>query len=132
MSRLAVATYFLIAAGTGAVASSPGGAGEVLLPSLEEIAQMESGWQLDEALRTVGVVESAALNREARVSIRDSDCSLAADGAAACTYESSRCLNGEQPGADGWCLRTSRFVRTTEVPPGLTSAGGWTLERPRG
>ena len=126
--RLVIAAPLLLAACAGT--PPPNGAGDALLPRAKAIAEMESGYQLYVSLRTVGVYESAAMNRDARARVRNVSCAPASGGAATCSYQADRCLDDEQPGADGWCRRTSRFVRTTQVPPGPTSARGWTLDRP--
>lgn len=130
MNRLAVAASLLLA---GCAANAPPkGAGEARLPSPKAIAAMETGYQLLENIRVVGVVDSESMNREARTRVRNVACAPSPGGSATCGYEADRCLDSEQPGQDGWCRRTARFVPTTEVPPGPTSAGGWSLDRPHG
>lgn len=102
-----------------------------LSPAARHVANMESGFRLLKNIELVGVYDSKAMNREAKVRIRSLNCEPQAfSGTAVCKYEANRCLETEVDlNYDGWCARTSQFIRDpTSVAP--VSSGGWTLQRP--
>lgn len=114
---------------TGAVCAAPLHArGEPATPSRGTIAQIESGFALRDIIKSVGIVDSAWMNRHSRVHVRKVRCVASDAGAALCTYEADRGLPGE-PDMEGWRERTTTFVRSTAFDP-LTSAQGWTIVRP--
>jgi hypothetical protein len=95
------------------------------VPDRRTIAAIESGFALREDLRTVGVVDSETMNRNARVKVRGVSCAPTG-GAAICTFEANRCLTGESDDAgDGWCRREA------ETSQSLIVSRGWTIDRPR-
>ena len=95
------------------------------------VERIESGLALAEDLATVGVHDSKAMNRNARVRVRGLDCSPPDDVGVICTYEASRCLQDESDAnGDGWCPRTTRFLRTPDLPNQLGTGNGWTADRP--
>ena len=130
MKRLPVTALLLVAACAATPVTET--SAPSLVPSLKAVAYMETGYMMDHNLREVGVYESEAMNRDARVRVRNLTCTPLADGTATCTYDASRCLPDELAAEQiGWCRRTAHFIRSTSVPPELWSDQGWSLDRPR-
>jgi hypothetical protein len=102
-------------------------------PSASTIARVESGYALLQDLSSVGVADSAAMNRAARVRVREVSCTADGIDAAICAYAADRCLEGESdPDGDGWCQRSARFVRVRHAQsPGQAAmlVRGWTVDR---
>jgi hypothetical protein len=100
------------------------------VPSSRAIAEIESGTQLSEVIQSVGVADSASMNRASRVRVRAVSCTTPVSGAALCVYEADHCRDGETDGNnDGWCRRETRFVRDEQAWQGEPQSGGWIRER---
>jgi hypothetical protein len=97
------------------------------LPSLRTVTGIESGVALLDNLRTVGVVDTGAMNAASRVHLRRFGCwPDGSAAAAACTYETDHCLSGYFAALpDGWCRRTRRYVRAVADSQDPASADGW-------
>ena len=107
---------------------------DVAVPSTRTIAQVESGRQLRADLTVVGAyTDPDVLNAESRVKVRHASCRAIDRAAATCSYEASRCLAEEtDTDGDGWCARTSRFVKVDGRPGmGDVVVKGWALDRCR-
>ena len=95
------------------------------------IEHIESRLALAEDLASVGVQDSEEMNRNARVRVRNLACSPPAGAGVVCTYEASRCLEGEiDQNGDGWCRRTTRFLRTSDPWERVGTINGWAAARP--
>ena len=108
------------------------GVPDVALPSARTISKVESGHQLLADLTAVGAhTDADVLNAESRVRVRNASCRAADASAATCRYEASRCLDDEiDTDGDGWCARTSRFVKVGgQRGIGDVVVKGWAIER---
>jgi hypothetical protein len=95
------------------------------------IERIERGFALSEDLEAVGVTDTAEMNRNSKVKVRNLLCQPAGADAATCSYDASRCLVGEgDADGDGWCRRTRTFVRTEGYSGSLTAADGWDVPQP--
>lgn len=102
------------------------------VPSRRTIEAIESGFALQEDLMAVGVVDSEEMNRNSRVKVRRVSCTPS-EGAALCSYEANRCLDGERDeDGDGWCRRKARYQIAVGIDHSLTVSRGWTIDRPAG
>lgn len=105
-----------------------------LYPSNLTIARIESGHALLQDIKVVGVADSATMNDNARVHVRNVACSASAADAI-CDYEASRCLEDEtDTDGDGWCRRTARFIKIAWPSDPFQSVmidKGWTVDRVR-
>jgi len=82
------------------------------IPTRHMIAKIESGLQLYENIANVGVGDSASMNRASRVKVRAVTCRAESNKTAICSYEANNCRTHERDeNGDGWCQRTTRFVR---------------------
>jgi hypothetical protein len=100
------------------------------VPERRTVEEIESGFALQEDLMTVGVVDSDEMNRNSRVKIRRLSCTPTSPQEASCTYEASRCLEGETDGnGDGWCRRRANFQVDFAIGHSLTRSRGWTIDR---
>ena len=72
-----------------------------------------------------------AMNAASRVKVRNARCSPTGSAAATCRYEASRCFSTERDAdGDGWCARTSKFVRVDgQRAIGDVVVRGWALDR---
>ena len=104
-----------------------------VVPSTRVIESIETGYLLLKNIEGAGVSDTESMNAEARVAVRNVECTLVEPRMAVCEYEASKCLDGESdPDADGWCSRTSRFVRVDhpEYPFHVAMIyKGWTVDR---
>ena len=129
MRKFAPAALFLAAACVPFASGDARHGGQSFGP--RTIAYLESGWALREDLRTVGVGDSAEMNRNSRVRVRRIRCKSREIMGVTCSYDASRCLDGElDPDGDGWCQRTRMFVRASGSSDPLISAHGWTIAMP--
>lgn len=128
VKRVAECVLFGILA--GCVASGSG-----VTPSRYAVAQIESGYALLQDVGKVGVADSATMNAGSRVKVRNVTCMRSGSDAAICDYDADRCMDTERDvDGDGWCRRTSRFLRVSEPADPFHIAmiyNGWTLDRPR-
>ena len=124
MRTLPIAACLLLAPAAGALAVAE-------VPSRGDVAEIESGLALLGDMQVVGIGDSAAMNRAARVRIRKLACAPSGKNSARCTYDADRCLAGEHDAGSGWCRRTAQFVRVTpsSITPGI-SRRGWAVVRP--
>jgi hypothetical protein len=105
---------------------------DLAIPSTRTIAQIESGHQLLADLTVVGAyADPDELNAESRVRVRNATCRATDRAAANCKYEASRCLANETDiDGDGWCARTSKFLKVDGQPGlGEVVVNGWALDR---
>ena len=105
--------------------------GSLTVPTQSTVEGIESGLQLVRDLEVVGAaVEPSELNAQSRVRVRRVACVSLGANLAQCAYEVNRCTEGERDNdADGWCQRTSRFIRTRYIRgPFDVIVGGWARE----
>jgi hypothetical protein len=96
------------------------------VPSALAIAEIESGVQLLEDIKTVGVGKGVSMNRASRVKVRAVNCVAEPEQRALCTYEANRCREGESvENLEGWCRRTTRFIRDRHAWQGEPQSRGW-------
>ena len=90
------------------------GGNGVTFPSQRTIAHLETGRTLLDNLQIAGAAhDTETMNSEARVDVRKVSCTVTDLTSATCSYEANRCTASENDvDGDGWCIRTSDFVRT--------------------
>jgi hypothetical protein len=100
------------------------------VPSRRTIEEIESGHALREDLLAGRVAAGDASNAAPRVRVRRVACNRW-DGEAHCTYEASRCVEGDSDrNGDGWCRRRARFL--FGLGDHLTVVRGWAMDRAPG
>ncbi|MGZ8284538.1 MAG: hypothetical protein ACXWUQ_02810 [Allosphingosinicella sp.] len=100
------------------------------VPGRRTIEEIESGHALREDLLAGRIADREAANAGPRVRVRGVAC-YPWDGEAHCSYEASRCLEGERDrNGDGWCRRSARFL--FGIGDHLTIVRGWAMDRDPG
>jgi len=106
--------------------------GSVVFPSQRTIAHLETGQRFLDNLALAGAAhDTHTMNAEARVDVRDIRCGVTGSSSAMCSYETDRCTTAESdPDGDGWCARTSKFVRVdSRRGIGDVIDSGWGFDR---
>jgi hypothetical protein len=100
------------------------------VPTRRTIEEIESGHAFREELLTGRVTGGDAPDASPRVRVRRVSC-YSWDGEAHCSYEASRCLEGQRDrDGDGWCRRSARFL--FGIGDHLTVVRGWAMDRDPG
>lgn len=100
------------------------------VPTRRTIEEIESGHALREDLLAGRVGGADAPDAGPRVRVRRVSC-YPWDGMAHCSYEASRCVEGESDrNGDGWCRRSARFL--FGIGDHLTVVRGWAMDRDPG
>ncbi len=101
------------------------------LPSAREIARLETGLRLDNIVQSVGVSDTASMNRAARVRVRSATCRYLPNHEAICSYQARPCPeDGQATSRDGWCSVEARFAHTGESPvSAMVGLEQWAISR---